>query len=92
MPKVKVMFQAMFREIVGNREIDQEINNGCTLGDLLDYLAKKYGKDFNEITDSSTGEISTEVWILVNGKSMRKTNIQLNDNDVVYIGVPLAGG
>lgn len=92
MPKVKVMFQAMFREIVGSREMDQEIKDGCTLEDLLNYLAKKYGKDFNDIIDPSTGEISTEVWILVNGKSARKTNIQLNDNDVVYIGVPLAGG
>ncbi|MEM2092955.1 MAG: MoaD family protein [Candidatus Bathyarchaeia archaeon] len=86
------MFQAMFREIAGSREMDKEINNGYTLGDLLSYLAKKYGRDFSDIIDPKTGEISTEVWILVNGKSARKTNIPLNDNDVVYIGVPLAGG
>ncbi|MCX8178087.1 MAG: hypothetical protein N3F10_07340 [Candidatus Bathyarchaeota archaeon] len=40
MPKVKAMFQAMFREIVGSREANQEIKDGYTLGDLLNYLAK----------------------------------------------------
>ncbi|MGB9853310.1 MAG: MoaD/ThiS family protein [Candidatus Bathyarchaeales archaeon] len=92
MARVKVMFQAMFREIAGNREIIQEINNGHTLRDLLDILAKNYGRDFNDIVDPKTGEISTEVWVLVNGKSVRKTDIALNNDDVVYIGVPIGGG
>jgi MoaD family protein len=92
MARVKVMFQAMFREIAGKREIIQEVNNGYTLRDLLDMLAKNYGRDFNDIVDPKTGEISTEVWVLVNGKSVRKTDIALNNDDVVYIGVPIGGG
>jgi MoaD family protein len=92
MTRVKVMFQAMFREIAGKREIIQEINNGYNLRDLLDMLAKNYGRDFNDIVDPKTGEISTEVWVLVNGKSVRKTDIALNNDDVVYIGVPIGGG
>ena len=92
MTRVKVMFQAMFREIAGKREIIQEVNNGYTLRDLLDMLAKNYGRDFNDIVDPKTGEISTEVWVLVNGKSVRKTDIALNNDDVVYIGVPIGGG
>ncbi|MEM3702823.1 MAG: MoaD/ThiS family protein [Candidatus Bathyarchaeia archaeon] len=92
MARVKVVFQAMFREIVGAREIVQEVSNGCTLQNLLDTLAKKYGSDFNDIVDPKTGEISTEVWVLVNGQSVRKTDIKLNDDDLVYIGVPIGGG
>jgi len=92
MARVKVMFQAMFREIAGKREIIQEVNNGYTLRDLLGMLAKNYGRDFKDIVDPETGEISTEVWVLVNGKSVRKTDIALNDDDVVYIGVPIGGG
>jgi MoaD family protein len=92
MARVKVMFQAMFREIAGKREIIQEVNNGYTLRDLLGMLAKNYGRDFNDIVDPKTGEISTEVWVLVNGKSVRKTDIALNNDDVVYIGVPIGGG
>lgn len=92
MARVKVMFQAMFREIAGKREIIQEVNNGYTLRDLLGMLAKNYGRDFEDIVDPKTGEISTEVWVLVNGKSVRKTDIALNNDDVVYIGVPIGGG
>lgn len=92
MVQVKIMFQAMFRDLAGEREIIQEVNNGCTLRDLLNNLAKRYGGDFNDIIESKTGEINTEVWVLVNGKSMRKTDVKLNDNDVVFIGVPMAGG
>ncbi|MEM2319542.1 MAG: MoaD/ThiS family protein [Candidatus Bathyarchaeia archaeon] len=92
MARVKVAFQAMFREAAGKREIIQEVENNCTLRDLLDMLAKEYGGVFNDVVDPKTGEISTEVWVLVNGKSVRKTDIKLNDDDLVYIGVPIGGG
>ncbi|MCS7115681.1 MAG: MoaD family protein [Nitrososphaerota archaeon] len=92
MARVKVMFQAMFRELAGKREIVQEVSNGYTLRDLLDMLAKKYGGDFNDIVDPKTGEVNTEVWVLINGKSVRKTDIKLNDDDLVYIGIPIGGG
>lgn len=92
MANVRVVFQAMFREIAGEREIFQELSNSGTLKDLLDTLAKRYGGDFNDIVDPKTGDINTEVWVLVNGKSARKTDIKLNDEDIVYIGVPIGGG
>jgi len=92
MPQVKIMFQAIFREIVGKKEVIKEVNDGYTLRSLLLMLAETYGRDFNDIIDPKTGEVSTEVWVLVNGKSIRKPDLILNDNDVVYIGVPIAGG
>lgn len=92
MARVRVMFQAMFREIVGKREIMQEISNGYTLHDLLNFLAETYGKDFKDIIDPKTGNVDNEVWILINGKSVRKTDIKLNDNELVFIGVPIGGG
>lgn len=92
MVRVRVMFQAMYREIVGKREIVQEVDSQYTLRDLLDRLAKNYGGEFNDIVDQKTGEISVEVWVLVNGKSVRNTNIKLEDDDVVFIGVPMGGG
>jgi MoaD family protein len=92
MARVRVMFQAMFREIVGKREIIQEISNGYTLRDLLNFLAETYGKDFKDVVDPKTGNVDNEVWILINGKSIRKTDVKLNDNEVVFIGVPIGGG
>ena len=89
---VKVLLVAMFREIAGRREILEEVGSGITLGDLLTTLAKRYGRDFNEIIDSKTGQISLETWVMVNGKSVRRTDIELKDNNVVMITVPIGGG
>ena len=89
---VKVLLGATFREIAGQREILEEAVSRITLEDILTTLAKKYGKDFNEIIDSKTGQISLETWVMVNGKSVRRTDVELKDNDVVIITVPIGGG
>ncbi len=90
--QVTVKFQAMYREIVGKREIVQAIESDSTLRDLLDALAKEYGGDFNDVVDPKTGQITIDSWVMVNGRSVRKTDIRLSDNDLVYIGVPMGGG
>lgn len=89
---VKVLLHATFREIAGQREIVEEVNSSSTLGDVLEKLAKKYGRDFHEIVDSKTDQISSEVLVTVNGKSVRKTDVKLEDKDVVIITVPVGGG
>jgi len=89
---VKVMFAARFREIVGQREILEEVGLGTTLGDLLTTFAEKYGRDFNKIIDSKTGKISLETWVMVNGESVRRMDIELKDNDVILVSVPASGG
>jgi MoaD family protein len=90
--RVKVLLAAMFREIAGQREIPEEVGSDITLGDLLTTLAKRYGRDFNEIIDSENGQISLEIWVMVNGKSIRRTDIKLKDKDVVIITIPAGGG
>jgi MoaD family protein len=82
----------MFKEIVGQREILQEINPDFTLRDILDALAKKYGKEFNTIIDPKTRQVSFDTLVMVNGKSIRKPDVHLKDKDVVMITVPVGGG
>ena len=89
---VKILFHAMFKEIAGQREILQEVNPGFTLRDMLNALAKKYGKEFNSVIDAKTGMVSLDTLVMVNGKSIRKPDVQLRDNDVVMITVPVGGG
>lgn len=89
---VKVLLVAMFRQIAGQREILEEVGRNATLKDMLTTLAKRYGKDFNDIIDAKTGQISVETWVMVNGRSVRRTDIELKDNDVIMIGVPIGGG
>ena len=89
---VKVLLHAMFKDIAGKREITQEVDSNFTLGDVINKLAKKYGRDFKEIIDPRTGQISTDTLVMLNGKSVRQTDIKLNDKDIVMITVPIGGG
>jgi len=89
---VRVLFHATFREAVGQREISEEIDSGSTLKDLINRLARRYGGDFDDIISSEREEVSREVVVMVNGKSVRKTNVVLKDEDVVMITVPFGGG
>jgi MoaD family protein len=89
---IKILLAATFRETAGQRELVLETGSGKTLRDIMTALAKKYGGAFNKIIDSRTGQIGLETWVMVNGKSIRRTDIALKDKDVVTITVPVGGG
>jgi MoaD family protein len=89
---IRVLLAATFREIAGQREILKEVGSGITLGEVLTTLVERYARDFNAIIDSKTGRIGLETWVMVNGKSVRRTNIELRENDVVVITIPVGGG
>jgi len=90
--QVRVLFHAMFKEIAGTREITKELALNSTLGEMLDELARTYGKDFKTIVDPKTGQVSAETLVMLNGQSVRKVDIQLKDRDVIMISVPVGGG
>lgn len=90
--QVKVLLHAMFREIAGTREITQDLNSDTTLRAVLDELARKYGEDFKQVVDSKTGQISLDTLVMLNGQSVKKTDLQLKDGDVIMISVPIGGG
>jgi len=89
---VTVLLHAMFKEIAGKREITQELNKGSTLRAVLDELAQKYGKDFKQILDPKTGYVGADTLVMINGQSVRKTDVQLKDGDIIMISVPIGGG
>jgi len=90
--QVRVLFHAMFKEIAGTREITKELDLNSTLREILDELARKYGKDFKTIVDPKTGQISADTLVMLNGQSLRKIDVPLKDRDVIMISVPVGGG
>jgi len=90
--QVRVLLHAMFKEIAGTREITQELNADSTLGEVLEELARRFGKDFKTVVDSKTGQIGADTLVMLNGQSVRKIDIQLKDKDVIMISVPIGGG
>jgi len=90
--QVKVLLQAMYKDIAGRREITQELNPDTTLRVVLEELAGKYGKDFKQILDPRTGQIGTDTLVMLNGQGVKKTDLQLKDGDIIMISVPIGGG
>lgn len=89
---IKIRFLAMFKEIVGREKISREVEVGTTIGDVLDMLAKEYGKDFRETIDKKTGQVDVNTLVMLNGRNVRDTNEKLKDNDLVIITAPVGGG
>lgn len=90
--RVRVLLHANFREIVGKREIIEEIDSNSTLRDILDKLAQRYGRDFKQIVNPGTGAISLEFLVSINGRIMRDANVKLNNDDVLILSIPVGGG
>jgi len=90
--RVRLVLCADFREIVGKRQIVEEINSNSTLKHVLDMLAKKYRGDFEQIVDPRTGVISLEFLVSINGRVIRDTNVKLNNDDILMITIPAGGG
>ena len=90
--RIKIQFFAMFREAVGRKEIMQDIYPETTLGDILNVLANKYDKDFKETVDGNTGQVGVNTLVMLNGRSIRDTNVKLKDKDLVIITIPAGGG
>lgn len=90
--RIRVLLHANFREIVGKREIAEEIDSDSRLRHILEKLAKKYGRDFKQIVDTRMGVISSEFLVSINGRNVRDPNIRLNNGDIIMITIPAGGG
>ena len=90
--RIKIQLFAMFKEIAGRKEIFQDIQSETTLGEVLNMLARRYGKDFEETVDKKTGQIDINTLVMINGQNTRDINLKLKDNDWIIITVPVGGG
>jgi MoaD family protein len=86
---------ANLRDVVGNGEIEYELQQGNTLGCLLESMCQKYGKSFeNQIKDQTTGTL-VPFLVLINGRTYRSvTDLQtpLSESDIITIMLPFDGG
>ena len=89
---IKIQLFAMSKEIAGKKEIWQEIDPETTLGDILNFLAKEYDKDFKETINKKTGQVDINTLVMLNGHNIRDPSVKLKDKDLVIITIPVGGG
>ena len=91
--KVKLFLS---KNIVGEKAVELRLWEGCTVNDVLLELTKRYGNKFSdEIFDPETGEIRPYYRVLVSGCDfclLGGLETHLNNDDVISIFPPLAGG
>jgi len=90
--RVKIQLFAMFKEIVGRKEIVLDIHSETTLGVVLKILAEKYDKDFKETVDEKTRQVDVNTLVMLNGRNIRDTDVKLKDNDLIILTIPVGGG
>lgn len=94
MPKVKIVLFAVFREVAGWREKEVSVEDGVTVGELVDKVLKdnpKLRKTVEELKQKGFDYI-----VLVNGRHVDhledQWNYRLREGDRVAILPPAGGG
>jgi molybdopterin synthase sulfur carrier subunit len=86
----------VLREIAGKGEEKLAFRTkSVTVHDVLETLAKRYGKEFREYLYDDKNRVRTHLQLLVNGKSvslMEELETRLRDGDQVAIVPPVGGG
>ncbi|MBA1335649.1 MAG: hypothetical protein HPY66_1275 [Firmicutes bacterium] len=90
---MKIKFFAYIRDYTGSKEI--EYNRCATVQELLDELCIKYGIKFRKLIFTDDHQLSDEIIILVNGRSivhLNFLNTPLKQDDEISIFPVVAGG
>ena len=95
--RIRVKGYLNLREMIGDRLMQERVNDEVTLKDILDELELELGSEFAEmIFDPKTGGVNKYIAILINGQHHThlpdKLDTALEDGDEVAIFPPMAGG
>ena len=94
MPKVKVVLFAVFREVAGWREKEVDVEDGVTVGELVNKVLKDNPKLRETIEELK--QRGFDYIVLVNGRHVDyledQWNYKLREGDRVAILPPAGGG
>ncbi len=91
--KIKVKYTAQLKKAMGRREEFVEIPNGTLIVNLLGVLLQQNKEAFTDIVFDDNGDFLNAVLLILNGQQTSIDSIQsLNENDVITIMSPIAGG
>lgn len=88
--KLHLKFFATYREAVGDKTVDREVEEGTSVGDVLADLEAEYGIDLLE-----DGDVRPQINVLRNGRDITHQagiDTVLQSDDTLSIFPPVAGG
>ncbi|WP_396611671.1 ubiquitin-like small modifier protein 1 [Haloferax sp. S1W] len=91
--ELELRFFATFREAVGQKTLHWRVEDGATVGDVLNALESEYDGLAGNLLDG--GEVRPHVNILKNGREVVHLDgieTTLDEGDTVSVFPPVAGG
>ncbi len=91
---VKTRYYAYLRELTGIREEEIVLNDGATVGTLIEHLIQKYGDRFKSYILADNMELKPSIAIAINGVKVSDEPLKriLRDGDTLVILPPISGG
>ena len=92
---VRVVFMGELPSILGQRDLQVDLPEGATVGDLLGSLATTYGDGFNSRIFSGPGKLRHTMLIFVDGQDIKRCGglaAKLGKREVEVIMLPMFGG
>jgi molybdopterin synthase sulfur carrier subunit len=92
--ELELRFFATFREVVGQKTLEREFEDGATVGEVLLTLESAYTGLEDDLVDDA-GDLQPNLNILKNGREvlhMEGTETVLEDGDTLSVFPPVAGG
>ena len=94
--KIKIHYLGLVKTYTNKTEDTIELNEAAYLSDLLNKLAKEFGKQFaQDIYESNAKDVKTNFSITVNGVFIGQLdgiNTKLKDGDMVILMPLVTGG
>ncbi len=93
MAKIELKLLNIFQMKLDKKSIEYE---GKTIGSIITKFIQEYGDKLDDgLLDKKKKKLHSQMLILLNGRNilyLNKYKTKLNDGDVLYLSVPLAGG
>ena len=90
---IQLRFFATFRDAVGQKSLARSVDDGATVGNVLEDLEAEYdGLDGRLLED---GRVAQHLSVLKNGRDVAHldgVDTDLEDDDVLSVFPPVAGG
>lgn len=88
---MELIFCGALAKLAGKPRLSRP-GNPATLGQLLEELAADYSELIATIIPVNTGDLSPEIIVMVNGKTVRELSMPLGEHDVITFMLTISGG
>lgn len=91
--KIKAEYTAQLKAITGVSWEHFDINEKCSLLQLIKVISDKHGERFKKFVLTDNGSIIPSIMIIINNEQVyADDSINLKENDTVSFLSPMAGG